>query len=167
MVENQNQQNTVVNETSPLKGIEEDYIEQIKNLKQNSVPKEAFEELEAEHKRLIGELVNGQGPVEEVEVMPDIQKMRAELFDPEKQYSNLEYCIRALDLRNAIIKSGGQDPFLPSGPNISPTNADMESAQRVADVLEQCIAAADGDNGIFTAALQSRMVEPLMPKKRK
>lgn len=166
MTNNNEDQQKVVTE-NPLKGIEEDYIEQIKNLKQNSVPKETFEALEAEHKRLIGELVNGQGPVLETEVIPDINKMRAELFDPEKQYSNIEYCQRALDLRNAIIKSGGQDPFLPAGPNITATVADQEAAQRVADVLEQCLEAADGDNGIFTAALQSRMVEPLMPRKKK
>ena len=165
MVENQEQ--VKVETKNPLKGIEEDYIEQIKNLKQNSVPKETFEALEAEHKRLIGELVNGQGPVLETEAIPDLNKMRRELFDPEKQYSNLEYCRRVLDLRNAIIKSGGLDPFLPSGPNISPTANDEEAAQRVADVLEQCLEAADGDNGIFTAALQSRMVEPLMPRKKK
>lgn len=165
MVENQEQ--TKVVSDNPLKGIEEDYIEQIKNLKQNTVSKEAFEELEAEHKRLIGELVNGQTPVIEAEVMPDIDKMRRELFDPEKQYSNLEYCQRALDLRNAVMKSGGTDPFLPSGPNVNATIADEEAAQRVADVLEQCIDVAQGDNGVFTAALQSRMVEPLMPNRKK
>lgn len=152
---------------NPLKGIEEDYIEQIKNLKQNTVSREAFEELEQEHKRLIAELVNGQEPVvENVKVKPDIQQMRRELFDPEIQYSNIEYCSRVLALRKALMDEGEMDPFLPAGPNITPSVADEEAAERVADVLQQCIDAADGNNEIFTAALQSRMTDPLIRKKK-
>ena len=164
-VEDQQKQATTVE--SPFKGIEEDYIEQIKTLKQNSIPKEAFEELEAEHKRLVNELVNGQ-PVQVVsEDKPDIAQMRKELFDPEAQYSNVEYWSRTLALRKAVMDEGGMDPFLPYGPNVSPTSADEEAAQRVADVVQECLDTADGNNEIFTAALQSRMVEPLMPRKKR
>ena len=168
MINNDQQQNNeVVTERSPLQGIEEDYIEQIKQLKSKSVPREAFEELEAEHKRLVNELVNGQAVQVVAEDKPDIAKMRKELFDPEVQYSNVEYWSRTLALRKAVMDEGGMDPFLPYGPNISPTSADEEAAQRVADVVQECLDTADGNNEIFTAALQSRMVEPLMPKKRK
>lgn len=168
MINNDQQQtNEVVTERSPLQGIEEDYIEQIKQLKSKSVPREAFEELEAEHKRLVNELVNGQAVQAISEEKPDIAKMRKELFDPEVQYSNVEYWSRTLALRKAVMDEGGMDPFLPYGPNISPTSADEEAAQRVADVVQECLDTADGNNEIFTAALQSRMVEPLMPRKKK
>ena len=140
---------------NPLKGIEEDYIEQIKQLKEKSVPKEAFEELEAEHR-------SSQAIVEE---KPDIAQMRKELYNPENQFSNLEYASRTLALRKAIMESGQPDPFLPNGPRAEITNFDIESAQKVADVLEDCIEAANGSNAMFTAALQSRLVQPLMPKK--
>lgn len=166
MINNTEDQQKVVTE-SPLKGIEEDYIEQIKQLKQQSVPREAFEELEAEHKRLVNELVNGQTVQVVAEEKPDIAQMRKELFDPEIQYPNVEYWSRVLALRKAVMDEGGMDPFLPQGPNISPTSADEEAAQRVADVVQECLDTADGDNTIFTAALQSRMVEPLMPRKKK
>ena len=168
MINNDQQQNNeVVTERSPLQGIEEDYIEQIKQLKSKSVPREAFEELEAEHKRLVNELVNGQAVQVVAEEKPDIAQMRKELFDPEAQYLNVEYWSRVLALRKAVMDEGGMDPFLPYGPNISPSTTDEEAAQRVADVVQECLDTADGNNEIFTAALQSRMVEPLMPKKRK
>ena len=166
MINNNEEQQKVVTE-NPLKGIEEDYIEQIKQLKQQSVPREAFEELEAEHKRLVNELVNGQTVQVVSEDKPDIAQMRKELFDPEAQYSNVEYWSRTLALRKAVMDEGGMDPFLPYGPNISPTSADEEAAQRVADVVQECLDTADGNNEIFTAALQSRMVEPLMPRKKR
>lgn len=161
----QGQQQPKVVTESPLKGIEEDYIEQIKQLKEKSVPKEAFEELEAEHRRLINELVNGQSPQTIVEDKPDIAQMRKELYDPENQFSNLEYASRTLALRKAIMESGQPDPFLPNGPRAEVTNFDIESAQKVADVLEDCIEAANGSNDMFTAALKARLVEPLMPKR--
>ena len=164
MLNNNEEQQKVVTE-NPLKGIEEDYIEQIKQLKQQSVPKEAFEELEAEHRRLINELVNGQNSQVVVEDKPDMAQMRKELYDPENQFSNLEYASRTLALRKAIMESGQPDPFLPNGPHAEVTNFDRESAQRVADVLEECIEAANGSNDMFTAALKSRLVEPLMPKR--
>ena len=167
MTNNNEDQQKVVTE-NPLKGIEEDYIEQIKNLKQNSVPKETFEALEAEHKRLIGELVNGQGPtVEVITSKPDIAQMRRELYDPNAQFSNIEYCSRTLALRKAIMDEGEMDPFLPIGPNVKPTSADEEAAQRVADVIQECLDIADGNNDIFTAALQSRMTDNIMPTRRK
>lgn len=165
MVENQEQ--TKVVSDNPLKGIEEDYIETIKNLKQNTVSKEAFEELEAEHKRLIGELVNGQTPIVEAEILPDINQMRKELFDPDQQRFNVDYIQRAVDLRKAVLQSGGPDIFVQQGPNANPTVADEEAAQRVADVFEQCLEIANGDNAVFTAALQSRIIEPLMPNRKK
>lgn len=163
----ENQETTKVVSDNPLKGIEEDYIEQIKQLKNNTVSKEAFEELEAEHKRLIGELVNGQTTIVEAEVIPDINQMRKELFTVDQQFYNLDYAQRILALRKAIMQSGGQDPFLPSGINANPTTIDEETAQRVADVLEQCIEVAQGDNGVFTAALQSRLIDPRIPGKNK
>ena len=39
---------------------DQDYIEAIKTLKENSVPKEKYEELEAKNKKLLGALIDGE-----------------------------------------------------------------------------------------------------------
>jgi len=69
--------------------------------------------------------------------------------------TDLEYCENALKLRNARIASGDPDPFLPNDPD----EKDVEIANNVADVFEQCIKAADGNNAAFVAMLQSKIKE--------
>ena len=90
--------------------------------------------------------------------------MRAELFGSENEFSNLDYWTKALQLRSAVIEGGGVDPFLPYGKNIAPTNEDIETANRVAKVVAECIEYAEGDSAVFTNELQRRTVEA--PKRR-
>ena len=148
-----------------------DYIAQIKNLKENSVSKDDYNKLKADNKKLIDALANGtqmEGVVEpKVSAVDKINECRKKLFSKgNNNLSNLEYCKTAVELRDALIETGERDPFLPSGHNVVATDSDYETANRVASVLKECIDYADGDSDIFTNELQRRTVDVVIPKKK-
>ena len=135
-----------------------DYIEAMKTLKENSVDRAKYEALRADNKRLLDAVVNGQTVENTVKPQVDIQALRNELFNKENQ-TNLQYVENALKLRTALIENGEQDPFLPYGSKIVPTDEDIATANRVAAVLQECIDYADGDSAIFTNEVQRRTVD--------
>lgn len=144
-----------------------DYIAAINELKQNSVDRSKYEQLRADNKRLLDSLVNGQTIEQPVQKQPvDIQELRHKVFNREEQ-SNLQYCENVLALRNALIENGEQDPFLPCGSKTLPTDEDRATAQRVADVMQDCIDYAEGDSNVFTNELMRRTVDTGPIKRRK
>ena len=147
-----------------------DYIAQIKNLKENSVSKDDYNKLKADNKKLIDALANGSqiedavGP--KIDAVDKINELRTKLFSKGSNLNNLEYCDTALQLREALIENGERDPFLPFGHNVIATDSDIETANRVANVMRECIDYADGDSDIFTNELQRRTVDVVIPKKK-
>ena len=147
-----------------------DYIEQIKKLKENSVSKDDYDKLRLDNKRLIDALANGsqlEGKVEpKIDAVENINNLRKKLFSKGSNLNNLEYCKTAVELRDALIKNGERDPFLPFGHNVIATESDIETANRVATVMRECIDYADGDSDIFTNELQRRTIDVVIPKKK-
>ena len=146
-----------------------DYIAQIKNLKENSVSKDDYDKLRLDNKRLIDALANGtQVDVVEskVSAVDKINELRTKLFSKGSNLDNLEYCKTAVELRDALIENGERDSFLPFGHNVIATDSDIETANRVATVMKECIDYADGDSDIFTNELQRRTVDVVIPKKK-
>lgn len=134
-----------------------DYIAAIKELKQNSVDRSKYEALRAENKKLLDSIVNGT-PVEvKVEDKKSIEELRAAYLKEDQ--SNLEYITNTLKLREAIIAEGKPDPFLPIGEQIMPTDDDVKTAEKVANVLQECVDYAEGDSAVFTNELQRRLVD--------
>ena len=136
-----------------------DYLAAIKELKQNSVDRSEYEKLKAENKKLIDAVVNGQPSQEEqvvVHTKDEIDRLRKELFNSDKDLSNLEYVSKAVELREALIENGEPDPFIPVGHQISPTREDIEKAAMVAQVYKECIDYAEGDSEVFTNELMRR-----------
>lgn len=134
-----------------------DYITAIKELKENSVDRSKYNALKAENKKLLDSIVNGT-PVEvKVEDKKSIEELR-EAYLKEDQ-SNLEYITNTLKLREAIMAEGKPDPFLPIGEQIMPTDQDIATAQKVADVLQECVDYAEGDSAVFTNELQRHLVD--------
>ena len=156
------------NSVSQQENVEQDtnnYIEAIKEIKANSVSKQAYDKLREENKQLLDSLINGK----EIELPKqkepvDIDKIRSKLFDEDRPLSNLEYVSNALKLRDALLERGERDPFLPYGQNISPTDEDIIKADRVATVMKECIEYADGDSELFTNELMRR-TNDAMPAK--
>ena len=149
---------------------EPDYIAQIEELRANSVSRDDYNKLKAEHNRAMNALING-GQIETKEAEPvDKDALRKALFTQDcENLSNLEYWQKTLQLRQAIIDDGGQDPFLPYGQKIAPTAEDVQKASNVAKVVQECIDYAQGDSRIFTNELDRRTVDtaPLMGRKRR
>ena len=147
-----------------------DYIDQIKKLKENSVSKDDYNKLKADNKKLIDALASGtqiEGKVEpKISAVENINNLRKKLFSKGSNLDNLEYCKTAVELRDALIEKGERDPFLPFGHEVVATDSDYESAERVANVMKECIDYADGDPDIFTNELQRRTVDVAIPKKK-
>ena len=148
----------------------QDYLAAIKELKQNSVGREEYEKLKAENKKLIDAVVNGQPGQEEQQVVvhteDDINRLRNELFNSEKELSNLDYVSKALELREALMENGKPDPFIPVGKQISPTREDIEIAEKVAQVYKECIEYAEGDSQMFTNELMRRTKDVKIPSRK-
>ncbi len=135
------------------------YIEALNQLKQNSVDKADYEKLKAENKKLLDSIVNGteiaQGQLVE---KADINELRTKLFNSsEDGLSSLEYADTALKLRQRLIEEGHEDPFVPHGSQYSPTQIDYDRADRVAAVLQECVDNAEGDDATFLAELKKRI----------
>ena len=143
----------------------DNYIEAIKEMKDNTVAKEDYLKLKAENKQLLDTIVRGEQREAEAQTQPvkvNVDELRNDIFN--KDLNNLDYISKTLQLRNELIESGEKDPFLPYGKNILPTDDDIAKAQKVADVLQECVDIADGDSDVFTNELQRRLVDPILPR---
>lgn len=80
--------------------------------------------------------------------------------------SNLEYVSSALKLRDELIRRGEKDPFLPVGEKIIPTDEDIQTANRVASILKDCVEYADGDSALFTSELQRSTIDSSPMRRR-
>lgn len=161
------------NETKETKVIPEeqkktdiDLAKEILELKEKSVSKEDYGKLQRENQELKGLLLNGrtleQKPAPTKESLQELYKK----WQAPNQ-TNIEYCNNMLAYRKALMESGEVDPFLPFGKDHGiPTNEEIASAEKVARVIEECIKESNGDSEIFTAMLNSRMVDPSIKKKK-
>ena len=153
--------NKLENSESEQKKVDENtnnYIEAIKEMKANSVSKEAYVKLQQGNKQLLNSLVNGQEIAIKKEEPVDINKLREKLFSAKKHdMTNLDYVTNALKLREALMKEGQMDPFVQQGKKIHPTDDDFKKADKVATVLQECVDYADGDAMVFTDELKRRI----------
>lgn len=151
-------------ETNTTESTDTDYIEVINNLKANSVPKNIYQKLKDENKRLLDSLVNGQQA--EASHAPKVSndQLKKDLFT--KSLSNLEFIEKTLQLRQNILEEKGEDIFAPDGPQFSFTEDDRRDAQRVADALQSCVDVADGNSAIFTNELQRILKDTPLPNRR-
>ena len=135
-----------------------DYIAAIKELKENSVDRSKYDALKAENKKLLDSIVNGTDvDLPAKDEKKSIEELRAAYLKEDQ--SNLEYITNTLKLREAIIAEGKPDPFLPIGEQIMPTDEDIATANKVAQVLQECVDYAEGDSAVFTNELQRRLVD--------
>lgn len=148
-----------------LQDTQADYIDALKQLKANSVSKEEYDRVKAENRRLLNDVINGATDyAQETKLSdkPDINVLRKELFDRDGSLTNLDYVSKALQLRQAVMDDGGEDPFLPIGRTISPTDEDRAVAKKLANGLQHCVDFAEGNPDLFTAELQRITIESPM-----
>ena len=150
------QMNENANETEVTNN---EYIDAIATLKQNSVDKVRYESLKKENRKLLDALVNGgQLDADAIKEQPkeDIKTLRDRVFNKENQ-SNLEYWTNVLALRDRLLEEGQEDPFVPQGRKIQSTMQDYEAAQRVADGMRNLVDYANGNNEVFLSEYQRRV----------
>lgn len=143
--------------------MQEDYLEQIKKLKENTVDKALYDKAMESNRKLLEEVVNGrkQEEPEPKEEEVDIQQLRKDLFS-DKEMTNLEYWQKTLALRKAIIDKGKYDPFLPYGHKVAPTYEDRQKVENLVNVVQGCIERANGDSKMFDLEL-NRVTIDAMP----
>ena len=135
-----------------------DYLAAINELKQNSVNREDYNKLKAENKKLLDSIVNGtDAGLSKPEEKKSVEELRANYLKEDQ--SNLEYITNALALREALMAEGKPDPFLPIGEQILPTDEDVATAQKVADVLQECVDLGGRRIIEKTNELQRRLVD--------
>ena len=158
-----------VNVSGTVEDNTQDYLAAIKELKEKSVDRSEYDKLRAENKKLIDAVVNGQPGQEEQVVVKhskeQIDELRNDLFNSPRELNNLEFITKTMELREALIENGEPDPFLPVGKQISPTRDDIEGAEKVAQVYQECIDYAEGDSEVFTNELMRRTRDVKLPRK--
>ena len=131
----------------------------LKELRENSVSKEDYEKVVQTNKELVAQVINGGegGNGQPAPEKVDISALREELYGPKgADLSNLDFWKKTLKLRNAVLEQEGYDPFLPHGAKIKPSETDVERANAVANVVQECIDEAEDNSEVFTALLQSK-----------
>lgn len=142
----------------------EDYIEAIKNLKQTTVDKTAYDALRSENKKLLESLINGEEIQPQNKVLTEsIEELRKDVLTNDS-LTNLEYWDKVLKLRSALLKRGDEDPFVPQGNKVSATQADYATAEKVATIMQEMVDNAEGDPNVFLNEFQRRVKDTQIRK---
>lgn len=147
--------------------LEKNYIEKIKELRDNTVDKDAYVRVLEENKKLLDQLTNNSyvsDKEQNTEKEVSEQELISKLVHGENM-NNLEYVETALALRKKMMEDGKIDPFLPQGTQISANDDDVAAANEVAKLLEHCVGVSDGNSDIFTRELQLHLMDTPVIKK--
>lgn len=144
------------------------YLDQIAKLKKETVSRQQYDELVENNRKLLQNLVDGNygKPEPTPEPKVDIAALRTKLYSGEYQGNDLSYMQDTLTLRKAIMDEGGVDPFLPLGSRISPTDNDIATAEKTAQVFQSCVDYAKGDNAAFINELARYTMDVPLPSRR-
>ena len=136
-----------------------EYINQINNLRENTVSREEYERIRNDNKKLAKALINGTGAnipgITKPENKPDLDDLRKKLFT-KKSKNDLEYFTNLLALRDGVMADGQPDPFLPINREFRATAQDEADAERIATQIKEAIEYADGDPVVFSNDLRRR-----------
>ena len=145
-----------------------DYIAQIKALKASTVSRSEYDAIQKANKELLASIVDGTNapatrateqpaPTESGDIAKKradrIKKLRNELYGKNPvDVSDRVYCEKTLELRRLVMENGEPDPMVPRGNKYTPTKDDEASAARVAEMLQDCVDQAQGDDSAFKVA---------------
>lgn len=136
-----------------------EYINQINNLRENTVSREEYERIKNDNKELAKALIYGTGAnipgITKPENKPDLDDLRKKLFT-KKSKNDLEYFTNLLALRDGVMADGQPDPFLPINREFRATAQDEADAERIATQIKEAIEYADGDPAVFSNDLRRR-----------
>lgn len=136
----------------------QDYLDNLNALKENMVSRDEYQKILDDNRKMANALANGINySGEEAKEPVNIDELREKIFSPEHQRkTNLQYFTEVLQLRDALIEAGENDPFLPFNREYIPTQQDMADAERIANNLKESVECAAGDPAVFNVELQRR-----------
>lgn len=127
-----------------------DLLDEVKKIKENSVPKEEYEKERAKNKELMRRLVEGGGQEDKTDDTVDLNKIREDLFKNNAEgLSKREFWQKVLTLRHERLKNEGVDIFLPKGRKTRYTRLDIESANRLDETITQMIEDSEDNPALF------------------
>lgn len=163
--------NPVVTTDETEKG-EPNILEQIEEVKKNSVPKEKYDKVKKELDDVYSKVLKGENldlPKAPVDKKKRMEELKSQLYGKsidDSNMTNLDYIKDTLELRNLIIEQGGDDPFLGiRKKGVVVTENDYEKAQNIADTLQEMVEEADGSADAFRTIYARRVVDAVPPKK--
>lgn len=145
------------NENVTETGMEQDYIQTIQDLKNNTVSKADYEKIKADNKRLLDAYANGQKLEGEQEEAPKLPT-RVEILnkDMSEIKTDLDYWQYQLDLRDATIRENKKDPWVTgnygrdaNGNEMTIDYNEATAMENLAENLKALIEEADGDATYF------------------
>ncbi len=140
------------------------YLDEIAELKKNTVSKELYEESQQREKELLRSIVEGKSFSTPVEDKPS--RSEAEIIkDLNKDTSNLDHIKYVLELHEKRKEQGIND-FAPIGRQISATDEDIRDAEAVEDFLKDLVETADGNTAVFNNEYQRRVKDIALPKRK-
>lgn len=167
--QNENENEKTAPEVKQEGGSAEELIKKIDEMKQNTVSKELYEAEKETNRKLAEYIMDGKGenPLANAEKQKELSKDELKKILASEDTNNLEYAKASLALRKKVMDEGGRDPFLPVSSQQPITSIDVEGAEKVAKVLQECVDEADGDPETFTFLFGKRINEtsPLLNAK--
>jgi len=157
--ENLNERNEAQNSQT------EDYIEAISEIQKNSVPKDKYDALVEERRKLLQAVVNGQR-IEAQNEEPDLESREVyyKKYKENKFKNDLDYWENFLNLRKATIKELGSDPcvtgsygFTPDGTKLDAAYGEAETIAEQMDIMQELVDESEGNPFLFKSLLASAM----------
>ena len=140
--------------------LEEDYIEQIAQLKNkldnDTVSLDEYNKVRADNKRLIENYINGVREKEAEEVPEEsIEDLAKDIKSG--TLNNLDYWTKSLKYRDSYKEMYGVDPWLPAGRDYQYNASDAASADYLYETVKECIDNCDGNSAVFSTLLEGRI----------
>ena len=146
-------------------------LEAYNELKENSISKKEYDRVLKRNEDLTQALIrNDKLNIEDQEPkesnMAKIKRLTNELYSNNREdMTNLDYCQKTVELRDAIIAEGGRDPFLPTSGENKDSYANQQTAEKVANGLRKMVEDANGSPEAFNSLYQARVEDVAVPKR--
>lgn len=128
-----------------------DLLNEVKKIKENSVPKEKYEELLAEKKKLMRDFVYGGDSAEVKETKSNIEELRNKIFgDNVEQMKNRDFWQNVSDLYHARLEQDGENIFLPKGKKTRYERKDYEVVSSMMETIDSMLEDTIDNPALFT-----------------
>ena len=129
-----------------------DLLNEVKRLKENTVPKEDYDKLLAENKKIIRDFVYGSGDGDKVgETKPNIEELRKTIFgDNVEQMKNRDFWQNVSDLYHARLEQDGENIFLPKGKKTRYERKDYEVVESMMETIDSMLNDSVDNPSLFT-----------------